>query len=125
MSTRMSVLGREVSEAKLPKKNSGTTLPYRTQSVSWAPEQWMPNTLLSGVCTVRKTVPQGHHHVFVRMWRLRHPAAMLRRGKQEKMRACQPFVKKWKICSIRNENAWGGGLTAMHAPSRSSYTPFV
>ena len=43
----------------------------------------MPSALLSRVCIVGRTLPQGHGRFFVRMWRLRHPASTLRGGKQE------------------------------------------
>ena len=43
----------------------------------------MPNALLSGVCTIGRTLPQGHCHLFVRMWWLSHPVATVRGGKQE------------------------------------------
>ena len=45
-------------------------------------------------------------------------------GSRREMRACQRFVRMWKICTICNENG-GGGLTAMLALSRSSHGPCV
>ena len=74
---QMSMLSREAYEPIIPSKNSGTTLPYRAQSVCWAPEQWRPNAFLSGPCTISRTLRQGHRHFLLAMWRFRHAAVTL------------------------------------------------
>ena len=76
------MFNRAVSERTLPGKNSGTTLPYRTQSVCCAPEQWMPNALLSTGCDVGGTLLQGHCHFLLKMWRSCYPAVTVMRDKR-------------------------------------------
>ena len=53
---------------------------------NWARVSWgtYPVSLASlMVCIVGRNMPQGHCHLFMRMRRLRHPAATLTGGKQE------------------------------------------
>ena len=123
MSTRMSMLSREVSELRLPLKNSSTTLPYRTQSVCSAPEQLMPNALLSGACTMGRTLPQGDCHFFVGVWRLRHAAATRMGGKEGKDARISAIVMKWKTLWYLQLKRGGVGLTAMLALSHSPGAP--
>ena len=42
----------------------------------------MPHALLSGPCTMGKTLQQGQSHFLLRMWRSRHTAEALMGGKQ-------------------------------------------
>ena len=42
----------------------------------------MPNALLSAAGTMGRTLPQGHCHFIVGMWRLRHAAATVMGGKE-------------------------------------------
>ena len=79
----------------------------------------MPNALLSGACTMRKTLPQGHCHFYVGMWRLHHAAATLMGGKEGEDARISTIVRKWKILWYLQQKRGGGGLTAMLALSLS------
>ena len=106
---QMSMFSREVYEVTPLRKNSGTALPYRTQSVWWAPEQRMLNTLVSGAYTMGRILPQRHYHSFVELWQLRHAAAMLMRGKQKgEARMPTIFEKVEDLWYLQPE--WGRGI---------------
>ena len=89
------------------------------QSVCWAPEQWMPNALLSGPWTMGKTVPHGQCHFLLRMGRLLHTAETFTVGKHGGGVRMSPICK-WKICSICNQNGEEGcNIRGLLALSRS------
>ena len=82
----------------------------------------MLNALLSGFCTMGRTLPQGHYHSFVGMSRLRHPAATLLGGKGGDARI-SAIVRNWKIVLYLQQKRGGGGLAARLALSHFPGAP--
>ena len=71
----------------------------------------MPNALLSGPCTMGRSLPQGHCHFFVGMWRLRQAAETLMGGKQggdARISAICDKMEDLSVCSICNRNGKEG-----------------
>ena len=83
----------------------------------------MPNALLSGACTMGTTLPQGHYHFFVGIWRLRHAAPTLIGGKEGGDARISAMVRKWKSLSYMQQKRGGGGSTAMLALSHNPGGP--
>ena len=83
----------------------------------------MPNALLSGSSTLSRTLPQGHCHFFVGMWRLRHIVATLMGGKEGGDARISAIVRKWKILWYVKQKRGRGGFTAMLALSHSPGAP--
>ena len=71
----------------------------------------MLNALLSGACTMGRTLSQGHCHFFVGMSRLRHPAATVLGGKEGGNARISAIVRRWRILWHVQQKRGGGGST--------------
>ena len=83
----------------------------------------MPNALLCGACAIGGTLPQGHCHFFVGMWRLRHAAATLKGGKEGRYARIAAIVRKYKILWYLQQKKGGGRVMGRLALSHSPRAP--